>query len=280
MVATLLEPLHYEYFLQALIAGTAIGAVAAFISVYLIISGWSLMGDALSHAMTPGIALAYVFSFPYLLGAGAFSLLAVFAMLILRQFTTLKSEAILGLVFTSFFSYGLIIISMYPIQINVNNILLGNILTLSPSEFKQILLLSAISMLVLIIYSKDFMLLFFNESQAHIVGINILLLKTTFFTLLCSVIVIALQGMGALFVISMVITPGAISRLISRKFTNNLIIAIILGSITSFFGVYLSYYINAPSGAVIVLLQVIIFLLVFLLSPTHGLLAKYYRRTV
>lgn len=276
MLALLLEPLHYNYMLRALAVGVLLGSLCAFLSVFLILSGWSLIGDALSHSIVPGVACAYIFSLPYLLSAFVSAFLALAAMFFIELISCLKRTAIMAVVFTSFFALGLFLSSLYPMAVDIQNILLGNLLTLSPTDAFQIMGLVFFSFLLLLLLSKSFMLIFFNETHAQILGLPVKWYKVIFFFLLYINIVSALQAVGALLVISMAITPGATAYLLTDKFSRLILVAVGLGGLTSFIGVYLSYFFNAPTGAFIVLLQFLFFLLTAIFAPHHGLLSQHF----
>ncbi|WP_370930845.1 metal ABC transporter permease [Bartonella sp. DGB1] len=277
MLELLLEPFLYNYVFYSLLVATIIGAATAFVSVYLIASGWSLLGDALSHAVVPGVALSYIFAAPYVIGANIAAIIAIIIMQLLKKFTILKKDAILGLVFTSFLSYGLIIASIYPREIRITTILFGNLLTLNNQEIIQTIAITITIMFIIAILRKNLMLLFLDEIQAKIVGINITLLKNIFFLLLCMIIISALQSIGALLIVSMLITPGATASLLSDDFNKVTIIAIIIGIFTGFIGAYISYFLNVPTSAMIVVMQGALFFITFIFAPKYGLLKKYLR---
>lgn len=274
MIAYLLEPFSYDYMSKAIFASGAIGAVCAFLSAYLMLKGWSLIGDALSHAVVPGVALAYAFSLPYAIGAFFSGLLATLAILAIKSATKLKEDAIIGFIFSTFFALGLLIISLNPTSVNVQAIILGNILGIADEDMQQVMIILGVSLFFLLIYWKDLLLVFFDEIQAKAVGISPLKLKILFFSLLSACIVTALQSVGAILVIAMVVTPGATAYLLTDKFGKLLIIAIILGAGTGAVGAYLSYFADGATGGFIVSLQTLLFLLAFFFAPKYGLLPR------
>lgn len=274
MIEYLLEPFAYDYMLKAIFVSGAIGAVCAFLSAYLMLKGWSLIGDALSHAVVPGVALAYAFSLPYAVGAFFSGFLATLAILAVKSITKLKEDAVIGFIFTSFFALGLLIISINPTSVNVQAIILGNILGIADEDIVQVYWVLGISTLLLLLFWKDLLLVFFDEIQAKSVGLSPLRYKILFFSLLSACIVTALQSVGAILVIAMVVTPGATAYLLTDRFGHLLIIAVLLGGATSAVGAYLSYFADGATGGFIVSLQTLIFLLAFFFAPKYGLVAR------
>jgi probable iron transport system membrane protein HI_0360 len=274
MLALLLEPFSYDYMLKAMILSTAVGGICAFLSSYLMLKGWSLIGDALSHSVVPGVAIAYAFSLPYALGAFFAGILAALSILWIKSISKLKEDAVIGFIFSTFFALGLLIISLNPTAVNVQSIILGNILGIADEDIYQVAIIIGVCLVLLLLFWKDLLLIFFDETQAITVGLSPLFYKVLFFTLLSACVVAALQTVGAILVIAMVITPGATAYLLTDKFKTLSIIAIILGAVTSFVGVYISYYLDGATGGVIVTLQTLLFLAAFLFSPKYGLLTR------
>lgn len=274
MLELLLEPFSYDYMFKAIALSGVIGAVCAFLSSYLMLKGWSLIGDALSHAVVPGVALAYAFSLPYAMGAFLSGFFATLAILAVKSITKLKEDAIIGFIFTTFFALGLFIISIHPTSVNVQSIILGNILGIADEDVNQVLIILGVTIVLLFFYWKDLLLVFFDEVQAKAVGISPLKLKIIFFSLLSACVVTALQSVGAILVISMVVTPGATAYLLTDRFGKLLIISTLLGGITSVVGAYISYYIDGATGGCIVALQTLIFLIAFFFSPKYGLIPR------
>jgi len=269
----LLEPFAYQYMVKAIWVSALVGGVYAFLSCYLMLKGWSLMGDALGHSIVPGVAGAYLLKLPYAAGAFAAGLLAALGMAFVRSQTRLREDAIIGLVFTSFFAAGLLLVSINPTAVNVQSIVLGNILGISDEDAMQVVIISAVTFAILLVKWKDLMIVFFDEGHARSVGLNAGWLKILFFTLLSAAVVAALQTVGACLVIAMVVTPGATAYLLTDRFPRLLVIAVAIGTLTSFVGAYLSYFLDGATGGVIVTLQTLIFLAAFYLAPKHGVLA-------
>lgn len=274
MIAFLLEPFGYSYMLNAMWVSALVGAVCAFLSAYLMLKGWSLIGDALSHSIVPGVAGAYMLGLPFSIGAFFSGALAAGAMLFLNQRTRLKEDTVIGLIFTSFFGLGLFMVSLAPTAVNIQTIILGNVLAITPEDTIQLAIIGAVSLAVLLLKWKDLMVVFFDESHARTIGLNPGLLKGLFFTLLSACTVAALQTVGAFLVIAMVVTPGATAYLLTDRFPRLIAISVAIGALTSLVGAYVSYFLDGATGGVIVLLQTAVFLAAFVLAPKHGLIAS------
>ena len=272
-MSELLIPFSYDYMLKAMFVSALVGGVCAFLSAYLMLKGWSLMGDALGHSVVPGVAGAYLLHLPYAAGAFFAGLLAALGMALVKQRTRLREDAIIGLVFTSFFAAGLLMASIYPTAVNIQTIVLGNILAISDEDAVQVIIISVVSLAILLAKWRDLMVVFFDERHARTVGINATGLKILFFTLLAACTVAALQTVGACLVIAMVVTPGATAYLLTDRFGRLLALSVAIGAGTSFAGAYISYFIDGATGGVIVTLQTLLFLAAFFFAPKHGVLA-------
>ena len=274
MIEQLLLPFNYQYMINAMWVSALVGSVCAFLSAYLMLKGWSLIGDALSHSIVPGVAGAYMLGLPFALGAFVSGGLAAMSMLFLNKRTGLKEDAIIGIIFTSFFGLGLFMVSISPTSVDVQTITLGNILAISPTDTIQLVIIGIVSLTILTLKWKDLMVVFFDENHARSIGMNPDFLKIVFFTLLSASCVAALQTVGAFLVIAMVVTPGATAYLLTDHFPRLIIISIIIGSLTSFFGSYASFFLDGATGGIIVTLQTLIFILTFIFAPKHGYLAS------
>ncbi|WP_323784410.1 metal ABC transporter permease [Leisingera sp.] len=269
----LLEPFSYGYMTNAMWVSALVGGVCAFLSAYLMLKGWSLIGDALSHSVVPGVAGAYILGLPFALGAFIAGGLAAGAMLFLSERSGLKVDVIIGLIFTSFFGLGLFIVSISPMSVSVQTITMGNILAITPEDTLQLAIIGFVSLAVLLAKWKDLMVTFFDENHARTIGLKPGLLKTVFFVLLSASVVAAMQTVGAFLVIAMVVTPGATAYLLCDRFPRLIMVSVLIGALTSFFGAYASYFMDGATGGIIVTLQTLIFLTVFVFAPKHGLLA-------
>jgi manganese/iron transport system permease protein len=273
MIEAIFEPFTYSYIFNAMWVSALVGGTCAFLSAYLMLKGWSLIGDALSHAIVPGVAGAYMLGLPFAAGAFLSGGLAAGAMLFLSAQTKLRQDAVIGLIFTSFFGLGLFMISLSPASVSIQTIVLGNILAITPADTLQLVLISGISLTILIAKWRDLMVVFFDENHARSIGLRPNVLKTVFFTLLAASTVAALQTVGAFLVIAMVVTPGATAYLLTDRFPRLIVIAVAIGSLTSFIGAYASFHLDGATGGVIVVLQMLVFIAAFLFAPKHGLVA-------
>jgi len=269
----LLEPFAYRYMNNAMWVSALVGGVCAFLSSYLMLKGWSLIGDALSHSVVPGVAGAYIIGLPFALGAFISGGLAAGAMLFLSERSGLKVDVIIGMIFTSFFGIGLFIVSINPMSVSIQTIIMGNILAITPEDTLQLAIIGFVSLVVLLVKWKDLMVTFFDENHARTIGLRPGLLKAIFFMLLSASVVAAMQTVGAFLVIALVVTPGATAYLLCDRFPLLIITSVVIGSVTSFLGAYISYFLDGATGGVIVTLQTLIFLIVFIFAPKYGLLA-------
>ena len=279
-MSLLLEPFSYGYMTNAIWVSALVGAVCAFLSAFLMLKGWSLIGDALSHAIVPGVAGAYMLGLPFALGAFLSGGLAALALLLLRARTGLKEDTLIGLVFTSFFGLGLFMVSLNPVSVSVQTITMGNILAITPADTLQLALIGGISLLILLAKWRDLLAVFFDEAHARTLGLNPTALRALFFTLLAACTVAALQTVGAFLVIALVVTPGATAYLLCDRFPRLLALAVGIGASTCALGAYLSYFLDGATGGVIVCLQTALFLLALAFAPKHGVLAARRRARV
>lgn len=270
----LVEPFGYQYMLNAMWVSAMVGGLCAFLSCYLMLKGWSLIGDALSHSIVPGVAGAWMLGLPFSLGAFLSGGLAAGSMLFLNQRSRLKEDAIIGLIFSSFFGVGLFMVSLNPMSVNIQTIILGNVLAIAPADIAQLAIIGAVSLTILLLKWKDLMVVFFDETHARSIGLNPGRLKLLFFTLLSVSTVAALQTVGAFLVICLVVTPGATAWLLTDRFPRLLMIAVVVGSLTSFLGAWLSYWLDGATGGIIVVMQTLLFITAFIFAPKHGLLAN------
>lgn len=273
MIETLAQPFAYGYMTNAMWVSALVGGVCAFLSAYLMLKGWSLIGDALAHSVVPGVAGAYILGLPFALGAFLAGGLAALGMLFLSERAGLKMDVIIGLIFTSFFGLGLFLVSINPISISVETITMGNILAISPSDTLQLAIIGGVAMVILLAKWRDLMVVFFDEDHARAIGLRPGVLRVVFFMLLSGAVVAAMQTVGAFLVIAMVVTPGATAYLLCDRFERLLIVSVCIGAGTSFAGAYASFFLDGATGGIIVVLQTLIFLAAFLIAPKHGLIA-------
>lgn len=268
-----LEPFQYGYMTNAIWVSALVGGVCAFMSAYLMLKGWSLIGDALAHSVVPGVAGAYLLGLPFALGAFLSGGLAALAMLALRRRSGLKEDVVIGLIFVAFFGLGLFMVSLNPMAVSIETIIMGNILAISLADTLQLVLIGAISLVVLLAKWRDLLAVFFDEAHARSIGLNVTALQLVFFTLLSATTVAAMQTVGAFLVIALVVTPGATAYLLTDRFPRLLGLSVTIGAVTSGFGAYLSYFLDGATGGVIVCLQTALFLVALICAPKHGMLA-------
>lgn len=269
----LLEPFHYDYMLTALWVSALVGAVCGLLSGFVTLKGWSLMGDALSHAVVPGVALAYLAGLPFALGAFTSGLLAAGAMAFVKLKTPVREDAVIGVVFTAFFAAGLLLISLFPATLDLKSIIFGNILAIAPEDVWQLVGISVVCLLIIAAKWRDLLLFSFDPNQARALGLPVRRLHFTLMLLLSATTVAALQAVGAILVVAMLIIPGATAYLLTDRFGRLLWIGAALGGFTAFAGAYASYFLDGATGGCIVLLQTFLFLVAFVFAPKHGLLA-------
>jgi ABC-type Mn2+/Zn2+ transport system permease subunit len=271
---SLQTPFHYDYMLRAIWVSALVGGTCGFLSSFVTLKGWSLMGDALSHAVVPGVAVAYILGLPFALGAFVAGLLAAATMAFIKAKSRIREDATIGIVFTAYFALGLVLISLFPARVDLKVILLGNILGISDMDIWQVIAISAVTLLVLGLKWKDLMLFCFDSSQARTLGLRTGLLHMTLLSLLAAISVAALQAVGACLVVAMLITPGATAYLLTDRFGRMLCLSTTMGVVTSLLGAYASYFLNGATGGCIVTLQTLVFLAAFVLAPKHGILAS------
>ena len=271
---SLTVPFQYDYMIRAIWVSSLVGGVCGFLSPFVTLKGWSLMGDALSHAVVPGVVIAYIFGFPFALGAFIAGLLAAGAMAFIRAQSRIREDATIGIVFTSFFALGLVLITLFPSGVDLRTILYGNILAIADSDILQVVGISAATLLVIGFKWRDLMLYCFDPNQARTLGLKAGVLHVTLLALLAAVCVAALQAVGAILVLAMLITPGATAYLLTDRFGTMMWLSAALGVATSLVGAYASYFINGQTGGCIVTLQTLVFLAVFVFEPKRGILAS------
>ena len=275
----LLEPFTYEFMLRALAATTIAAVVCAVLSCWLVLIGWSLMGDAVAHAVLPGVVLAYLVGAPFAIGALVFGLLAVLLIGIVRDTSRIKEDAAIGIVFTSLFALGIVLVSITPSQIDLGHIVFGNILGVGPTDLLQIAIIGAIALTLLIVKRRDLTLFAFDPAHAHSIGLSPRRLSALLLGLLALTAVVGLQIVGVVLVVALLIIPGATARLLTDRIQRMLVIAPLIAAASSLVGVATSYYLDIASGGAVVVVNASVFFAVYLLHPTRGLAARIRRPT-
>lgn len=274
MIEYLLAPFQYDYMIRAMLVSSLIGAVCACLSCFVTLKGWSLMGDALSHAVVPGVSIAYLLGLPFSVGAFLSGMAAAACMGFVKSVTRIREDAVIGIVFTSFFAAGLLMISIFPSNINLKGIVFGNILGVADFDILQMLVISGITLTVVFLKWKDLVLYSFDKNHAQAVGLNPLYLHGLLLTLIAAASVAALQAVGACLVVAMLVTPGATAYLLTDRFGKMMILAVLIGVLTALCGSYGSYFLDGSTGGCIVVLQTLLFLAALFLAPKHGILAN------
>lgn len=269
-----IAPLQYEFMVKAVVVSAMVGLVCAVLSCYMTLKGWALMGDAVSHAVMPGVVLAYILNIPFAIGAFVFGLSSVLAIGFIKSKTRIKEDTVIGIVFTGFFALGLVLVSKSPSNIDLQHILFGNVLGIPDRDIIQTAIISLITLAIILVLRKDLLLFCFDPTHARSIGINITALYYTFLTLLSLTIVAALQTVGIILVVAMLVTPGAVGYLLSDRFDQMTWIAIASGVFSSVVGTYISYHIDGSTGGCIVVLQTLLFVIAMIFAPKHGLLVR------
>ncbi len=268
-----LEPFQFPFMVDAMIVGTTIRAVCAVLSCYLVLKGWSLMGDAISHAVLPGIVVAYALGVPLALGAFGSGLLCAVLTGYIKANSRVKEDTVMGVVFTGLFAFGLVLFTKIKSDLHLDHILFGNILGLAPGDLRDTLVVSGVTLAVILARRRDLLLFCLDPAQARTVGLPTTFLYYLLLSLLAMTIVVSLKAVGIILVVAMLVTPGCIGYLLSDRFGRMMTIAVAAAVGSSLGGVYLSFFIDASTGACIVLLQAALFLVALAFAPKHGLLA-------
>ena len=267
-------PLRFEFVQRALLVSVVAGVVCAVLSCWMTLVGWSLMGDAVSHAVLPGVVLSYMFGLPFALGALVFGTGSVALIGVVNRTSRVKEDAVIGVVFTAMFALGLVLISRVPSQTDLSHILFGNVLGVSDSDLLQVLILAAVVLTVVWYKHRDLTMYAFDPVHAHAIGLNPRLLETLLLGLLSVTVVVALQAVGIILVVAMVIIPGATAYLLTDRFERMLVISTGVAVMAAVVGVLTSFHLNASTGGCIVLAQAGAFALAYLFSPRQGVLFK------
>jgi manganese transport system permease protein len=276
----LLEPLSHAFMVKALLVSALVGGVCGLLSCYMTLKGWALMGDAVSHAVMPGVVVAYALGLPFSLGAFVFGVGSVAAIGFVKQKSRIKEDTVIGLVFTGFFALGLVLVSKVRSNIDLTHILFGNVLGISSSDIQQTLLISALVVGLLLVFRRDLLLFCFDPTHARSIGINTGVLHYMLLSVLSLTAVAGLQTVGVILVVAMLVTPGATAYLLTDRFDRMTLLAIARSVLSSLIGVYVSYWSDSSTAGCIVLVQTALFLLAFLLAPRYGILSSQRSQTL
>lgn len=274
------EPLQYSFMRDALAVGTVVAAMCAVLSCFLILKGWSLMGDAVSHAVLPGIVLAYIAGIPLAIGAFAAGLFCAVGTGFIKRNSRVKEDTVMGVVFTGMFAFGLVLFSRTSSDMHLDHILVGNILGITRSQVWQTLGLGGGVLGVALALRRDLLLICFDPCQARVMALPDRFLNYLLLGLLSLAIVVALQAVGIILVIAMLVTPGSIAHLWTDRFDRMLLIAVVAAVISTVTGVFISYHIDGSTGACIVLVQALVFVASLLFAPKYGLVSRNLKRKI
>lgn len=273
MIEFLLEPFAYEFMVRALAVTVLAAVVCAVLSCWLVLVGWSLMGDAVAHSVLPGVVLAYLIGAPFALGAVAFGGLAV-ALIGTVRGPRVREDAAIGIVFTTLFALGLVLVSVTPSQIDLAHVVFGNVLGISGSDLAQVAGIGALVLVVALAKRRDLTLYAFDPTHVHALGLRPRRLAALLLGLLALTTVVALQVVGVVLVVAMLIVPGATARLLTDRFAVMLALAPAVAALAAVVGIELAYHADWAPGATVVLVQGAGFALAFLAAPRHGLVAR------
>jgi hypothetical protein len=268
------EPFQYAFMQDALLVGVLVGAMCAVLSCFLILKGWSLMGDAVSHAVLPGIVLAYIFALPLTLGAFLAGLLCATGSGFVKRHSRIKEDTAMGVVYTGLFAFGLVLFSKTPSDMHLDHILVGNILGISTAQVEQTLLLGSCVLVVSLLLRRDLLLICFDPVQARVMALPDQFLTYLLLGLLALAIVVAMQAVGIILVVAMLITPGCVAYLWTDRFDRMLIIAVLSSVIATVFGILVSFHAASSTSGCIVLAQALLFVLSLVVAPKYGMLAR------
>ncbi len=278
MIEFLIEPWTLSFMRDAFFASAVAAAVCALISCWIVLIGWSLMGDAVSHAVLPGVVLSYIVGVPFAIGAVTFGFLAVALIGTIRDTSRVKEDAAIGIVFTTLFALGLVLVSATPSQTDLGHILFGNVLGVSGSALWQLVILGAVVTAVLAAKRRDLTLFAFDPVHAHAIGLSRRWLGALLLGLLALTCVVALQIVGVILVVAMLIIPGAAAHLLTDKFGHMLLLAPALAVGATVMGVYVSYGADVSPGGMVVVTQGVMFTAIYLFAPRNGLVTSWYGR--
>jgi len=274
LIDWVLEPLRHEFMVRALCISALVGSVCGLLSCYMTLKGWALMGDAVSHAVLPGVVLAYALGLPFSLGAFVFGVGSVATIGFVQQKSRIKEDTVIGLVFTGFFALGLVLVSNVRSNIDLFHILFGNVLGISNADIQQTLLISMVVFAVLLLFRRDLLMFCFDPTHARSIGINTGLLHYLLLSILSLAAVAGLQTVGIILVVAMLVTPGATAYLLTDRFDRMTLLAVASSVISSVVGVFVSYWSDRSPAGCIVLVQTGLFVLAFLFAPHHGILRR------
>jgi ABC-type Mn2+/Zn2+ transport system permease subunit len=269
-----LEPLQFAFMRDALLVGSMVATMCAVLSCFLILKGWSLMGDAISHAVLPGIVLAYIAGLPLSIGAFIAGLFCAVGTGFIKQNSRIKEDTVMGVVFTGLFAFGLVLFSRTPSEMHLDHILVGSILGITPSQMWQTLGLGGLVLGLTLLLRRDLLLICFDPGQARVMALPDRFLSYLLLGLLSLAVVVSLQAVGIILVVAMLVTPGSIAHLWTDRFDRLLLTAVIAAVVSTWAGIFISYHIEGSTGGCIVLVQALLFVVSLLFAPKYGLVGR------
>lgn len=268
----IIAPLEYDFMLKAIIVSSLVGVVCALLSCFMVLKRWSLMGDAVSHSVLPGVVLAYALSIPFSIGAFVFGLAGVVGIGYIKDKVRLKDDAVIGIVYTTLFALGLVLVSKIPSNIDLMHILFGYVLGISDADAWQVAGIAVVVVTIILALRKSLLLYVFDPAHAQAIRLNVTFYHYLLLVLLALTVVASVQTVGIILVIAMLITPGAIAHLLTDKFGHMLGIAASTSVIACVVGAYCSYYFDVSTGGAMVLVLGSLFIIAFLFAPRYGVL--------
>ena len=274
MIEAFLAPFQYPFMLEAMFVGALVATACALLSCFIVLKGWSLLGDAISHAVLPGVVIASALGLPIALGAFLAGMACALGAGFVQSHSRVKEDAALGVVFTGMFAAGIVLLAFLTTEAHITHILFGNILGIEPEDFWQTLVVGGLTLAVLLLKGRDLMLFCFDPTHARGIGMNIGLLRYLFLALLSAAVVAGVQAVGVIMVVALLITPGCIGYLLTNRFGRMQAIAVAAAVFANLAGILLSFHLNvSPAGAIVVVLS-LVFAVTLVLAPEHGLLAS------
>ncbi|WP_150540176.1 metal ABC transporter permease [Actinobacillus vicugnae] len=261
-----IEPFEFEFMQTALFTAVMVASVCAILSCYLILKGWSLMGDAISHAVLPGVVISNLLGLPLAIGAFGSGLFCAVSVGYLKENSRLKEDTIMGIMFAGLFALGIVLFTALPTDQHLTHLLFGNLLGVTQAELTQTILICVITFSIMIFKRKDFLLYCFDGSHAKVIGLPVKWLHYGLLSLLALTIISAMQVVGVILVVAMLIAPGITAYQLSNRFDYMLLIAMTIAISSSVFGTIASYHIDAATGPTIILIQSTIFILALCFS--------------
>lgn len=270
IVDTLLQPFQFGFMVDAFTISLIIAVPAALLSCFLVLKGWSLMGDAVSHAVLPGVVIAYIINIPYILGAFVAGMVCAVATGFLKENSRIKQDTVMGVVFSGMFGFGLVLYTKVQSTVHLDHILFGNMLGVGPDDIMTTGIIALIVTFIIAVKWRDLLLHSFDPAQAKVVGLPVQLIHYGLLIILSLTIVSALKAVGIILTIALLIAPGAIAFLCTRRIEAMLIVALAASLISSFLGIYISFFVSSAPAPTIVLVMTALFVVAFIISTTRA----------